>query len=151
MKDYFKGLGAVTTTIIVVAVLCFVLTGGVWLLRVEFADEIGKGNAQIELQSAPNRISAYNQFFDACASIQALEISIDTQSALLPLATNEYDKSRILTNLAGIQGQRASAIAQYNANAAKDWTVGQFRDSDLPYHLDSTQYVAGGVKTECNF
>jgi hypothetical protein len=110
---------------------------------------VGRGKAHIEIQSAPSRISGYNHFFDLCASVQNAESGIDQQAKTLTTASNETDKARIQINIDALQMTRANGIHQYNADASKDYTVGQFRDSTLPYHLDDTAYKAGGEHTQC--
>lgn len=131
--------------------LVFALIIGVWVFRVQTAEIKGKGDAQIQIQSAGSRIQAYNHFFNLCAAVKTSEDSIDVQSALLKTAGSDYEKNRIGIVIGGLQSKRASDINQYNADASKDYTIGQFQDSDLPWQLSSAAYVAGGPKTSCNF
>jgi len=113
------------------------------------ANIVGRGEAHIRIQSADFRIPAYNHFFDLCAAIQADEASLDAQSdELSALTQGTRDYNRVLTNIAGIVADRQRAIAQYNADARKDYTIGQFRDSNLPYQLDTTQHKKG-EQTSC--
>ena len=46
------------------------------------------------------------------------------------------DASRIQTNLTAVRANRAELINRYNADASREFTVGQFRDNDLPYQLN---------------
>jgi hypothetical protein len=124
----------------------FALTFGI---RVATAGLIGRGNAEIQIESAPYRISAYDHFFNQCASIQGLEGQIDELTAQLDLTepnTRAYNLT--MSSLTGVKAMRHSAIAQYNADASKDYTVGQFRDSNLPYRLMDSNYP-NGSKTVC--
>lgn len=88
------------------------------------------------VHSPLERMGAYNHFFDLCASIQSHEAMLRAQRQALADATTPDDQSRIRANIAGITGQRARVIAQYNADSRKNYTVGQFRDSNLPYQID---------------
>ncbi len=130
------GLGCAAIVAVVIA-----LTIGAWFVRVQFADTIGRGNARIQIQGANYRIPAYDHFFNLCASVQNAEAGLDAQMAMSPSDRKEY-------NIAALQATRARGINQYNADAAKDYTLGQFRDSGLPYHLDPSAYT-GENKTQC--
>lgn len=97
----------------------------------------GAVEAEIQIQGASNRIAAYNTFFDQCASVVALEAGIEAQHIQLESATSDREQERIRTNITGLTTERSRAIAAYNADARKDYTIGQFRDSDLPYQLQT--------------
>jgi hypothetical protein len=82
------------------------------------------------------RIQAYNHFFNLCSDVQGLEGAHDaTLRQLDLLGPDSDDRNRVVANLTGIESQRARSIADYNADARKNWTSGQFRDEDLPYQL----------------
>lgn len=85
------------------------------------------------------RIAAYDHFFDACAAVQNDEAAIRiTQDEL---ATHP-DAARVLqlqTNLSAQKLQRATDINQYNVDARKAGTLGQFRSSNLPYQIDASE------------
>lgn len=98
----------------------------------------GKLQAREQINSGSFRIAAYNHFFDACASIQGLQGQLAAQEKELKSATGD-DKARVQANIAGIEGDVASAIADYNADANKSYTVGQFRSNHLPYQLDPSE------------
>jgi hypothetical protein len=57
------------------------------------------------------------------------------------------DKQRVQTNITGQLTARSRGVAQYNADARKDYTIGQFRASDLPYELP-VEYSKGS-RTSC--
>lgn len=94
------------------------------------------------------RIAAYNSFYDQCAGVQFLDVALDSQRDELDNTTNPDDQARLRTNITGVTAQRALAVAQYNADARKTGTVGQFRASDLPYQLPTTH--ERGERTSCN-
>lgn len=87
-------------------------------------------------------------FFNLCASVQIAEGTLDIFFEELKNSTSETDQTRIRTNISAVKAARVSAINQYNANAAKSYTSGQFRASNLPYQLNVSDYD-GKVKTQC--
>lgn len=102
----------------------------------------GALQAREQIQSGANRITQYNKFFNVCADIQAKEDAIRIMDRSLSTAAVD-DHERILINITALQTLRVKAIRQYNADAAKSYTNGQFRASDLPYEIK----VEG--ETEC--
>lgn len=120
-----------------------VLVGGGWAIRYYTAEVRGVVGAEEQIQSAPSRIANYNYFFDLCAAIQGHEASLGAQARQLDQVTTERERNRILANIAGLEGQRARSIARYNQDARKEYTRGQFRDSQLPYQLSE------GADTSC--
>lgn len=82
------------------------------------------------------RIAAYEEFFDLCTAVQTKEASIQALMQELATKPSEARTEQINATLTALRSQRAGDIAEYNNNATKDYTVGQFRDSDLPYRLD---------------
>ena len=111
-------------------------------LNAELAPWIGEKEQVIKTNDVNYRIPAYDHFFNLCASIQAREDQIDNMQLL-----DDSDPTKS-TNIVGLQNLRQSDIRQYNADAAKEGTLGQFRDSNLPYQLDPSQYT-GENKTSC--
>jgi hypothetical protein len=74
-----------------------------------------------------------------------LEGSIDENLATLDLlepGTKEYN--RVLVNITALKSLRHQAIQAYNAEASKDYTAGQFRDNNLPYQIEDTEYPLEG-------
>lgn len=92
------------------------------------------------------RRTAYETFFDLCASVQSAETRIDALVEELhsdpPPRT--YRAEELRATITAVRSQRASQINQYNADAAKDWTVGQFQANGLPHRLNEDQ-----EKTTC--
>ena len=130
--------------------LWVLIAGAIFGFRVATAGIVGRGEAHIQIQSADFRIQAYQHFFNVCGSIQGLEGQIDELTALLGQfepGSREYNMTA--TSLAGVKGYRHQAIAQYNADATKNWTEGQFKDNDLPYRIPDTNYPKEGGKTVC--
>lgn len=137
-----------TAGIVIAAVLGFaLLIGGVFAFRWFTAEPRGALDAREQvLADGDFRIAAYNHFFGLCSSVQAQEdreVSLTTE---LETSPSESRRSQIQASLTAVRSQRAELIRTYNADAAKDYTSGQFRDADLPYQLDidnkETQCVA---------
>lgn len=120
---------------IVAVVLLIALVAGIWVFRVATADVKGRGDQILKTEgNADYRIAAYDRFYDLCASIQALEDQIAVMSADTTLPAEQR-----ATNILALTNQRNSLIRQYNADARKADTRGNFRASDLPYEIDQTQ------------
>lgn len=100
----------------------------------------GRVEAERQIESGASRTALYNQFFDLCAGVQALEGQIDAQ------ADNTGPNAQ--ANVSGLKARRAQVIAQYNADAKKDYTSARFLDAKLPYQLASGPYD-GTTKTVC--
>ena|SRR5688572_14589586 len=119
----------------------------------------GAADARETIQADGNfRIQAYTQFYNMCTSIQALERDIDQQIALLKTSTIENEQRILRANVAGLGGTRDGAIAKYNNDSQKQWTIAQFKSEALAYELPTSPYVTvnsttgdfvTGVKTEC--
>lgn len=93
------------------------------------ADARGAGAAREQIKANPNfRIAAYQEFFDLCSAVQAQEDRI----AIFKDDTSLNGQ----TNLRAVEAKRAELIRDYNSKASRNYTEGQFRDSDLPYHID---------------
>lgn len=84
------------------------------------------------------RIASYDHFFNLCAAVQSDEASMDSLNQELTTNPSDERKEQIQANLTALRSSRAEKINQYNADAHKDFTIGQFRDSNLPFTLDSS-------------
>lgn len=144
-----RGLAGVIVlwTLGIVALVGVVIAVG-WAWTYTTASTAGKVSARKTIQSGPFRIAAYQHFFQLCSSIQGLEGTLDAQTSALADATGD-ERDRIRANVAGIEGARAQAIAQYNAEARESYTIGQFRSKQLPYQIPTAPYVKG-EHTSCN-
>lgn len=127
---------AVFAAVIAVALFLAAVYGGGLMQRMtaDFRGETG----QIEQTQADAdyRISAYDQFYDKCAGIQTLESKITNLSDELEETEDEQRKSVLNTSITASKNKRAELINDYNADARKEATRGQFKASDLPYEVD---------------
>ena len=126
----------VFSVVIAVAIILAAVYGGGLMQRMtaDFRGETG----QIEQTQADAdyRISAYDQFYDKCAGIQTLESKITNLSDELEETEDEQRKSVLNTSITASKNKRAELINDYNADARKEATRGQFKASDLPYEID---------------
>lgn len=81
------------------------------------------------------RIAAYDEFFNSCEAIAAKERIIERYEEQLSTAEGDQ-KARLQAAVTGESNARDELIADYNADAAKAGTRGQFRSSDLPFTID---------------
>lgn len=103
----------------------------------------GRVDAEVQIESAHSRIGRYEYFFDLCASVQQMEASLEAQRELLGSLTENKDKVRVGTNIAGLKSQLAGAVAKYNTESAKSYTAARFKASNLPIRLST------GGSTQC--
>lgn len=115
------------------------LSGSIWAWRYYTAEVRGIVGQEERVQSPLHRMGAYSHFFDLCAAVQGHEATLVSARTQLADTGDEKERQRIRANIAGIEAQRARSIARYNADARKDHTIGQFRDSGLPFELDVNQ------------
>ena len=137
MKDGLRAAVAVFAVLALGAAIYF----AVLLIGLVTADFRGHVSAVNKTRgSGTYRIAQYDHFFDLCAAVQSTEGQIASQKQELAFPDGDTArKAQIRENLSALSASRFSLIVQYNADAAKSYTAGQFRSSQLPYHLDPTQ------------
>lgn len=131
------GLGAGAVIAIVFAVIA-VLGLGVWGFQVLTAPAKGAGDQRIIVNRAENRIERYNHFFDLCAEVQSREAALAALKDS-PEPADAQQQTQRAANIVALTSTRSQLINQYNADARKEGTGAQFRDSSLPYSLDAAQ------------
>lgn len=148
-KEYAQGWGiflGLFVTVVAASLLIWIVG---YALAWWAAPWHGKLEARQEIQSGSSRIANYNHFFNLCASVQSNEARVDELTTVIDVTQSQSEKDRLQISLAGVRALRAEGINQYNVDARKDYTQGQFRDSDLPYQLSVTDYKKGDRKTSC--
>lgn len=81
---------------------------------------------------------SYEEFYDKCHSVKALErqeAELEDQLALTD-SDDQKEINRINASLTGVRSRRAQVIEEYNSNASK-WTRNLFQANDLPERLDT--------------
>lgn len=112
------------------------LVVGVWVVRYYTAEIRGVITGEEQIESAPSRISRYEHFFALCAAVQSQKAALLAQKQRLSAdGMDAREQSRVRSNIAGIESNIARTVAQYNAEASKDYTSARFRASNLPYQL----------------
>lgn len=132
-----------TIAALLAAVLFFlVAVYGFGFLQRGTADFRGE-TGQIEQTKANSnyRIAAYDNFYDACASVRSIESKIANMQEELENTSEAQRKTVLNTSITASKNKRAELIESYNADARKEATRGQFRASDLPYELDENAEV----------
>lgn len=122
--------------LLVLGFLVIVILGG-WFWRYYTAPIEGRVGAQQQIQSAEQRITAYNYFFDLYGAIKSYDGALKALQEQLLQVSGPEEKDRVLATIAGLKGQKARAIEQYNVDARKSYTIGQFKDWSLPYQLEN--------------
>ncbi len=146
-----KGIAIVIGTLIAVAIV----TAGIFLAGQQISRWVAPIKGETEVieyrHSAENRIAKYNEFFSLCESVQTMEARIDVFTSDVELYSEDITSrafTNAKTNLNAVTIGREDAVNEYNQDALRDYTGGEFRDLDLPHPL-SNGYIAGGIKTLC--
>ena len=125
----------------------------IWGIRVATSDAKGKGNVEIERNSADNRVRAQAFFEQSYQDIKKFDAQIaDAQKAYddfiatTPKPTADdvvaaqlytQQLSNRQTTLTGLQQQCQNTVADYNAEARKTLAA-EWRSEELPYQIDAT-------------
>jgi hypothetical protein len=142
-KDTAFGIG--TAIMVGVAVIVVVIVVGLvgvfgfgWFSNstANFRGNVAKKN--LVEANGNYRIAAYDHFFDLCAGVQSDEASIkNLQDELQGSPAPDAQRITVIqASITALKNARATAINQYNVDAAKSYTEGQFRSSHLSFKLD---------------
>lgn len=102
----------------------------------------GAIDAREQIQASGTfRIQAYESFYNRCASIMGLERNMDSQLVVFNATPDGNAKRISLESLAGMEGERNRAIAQYNVDSHKQWTSAQFKSESLIYEIPEGAYL----------
>lgn len=130
-------IGGAALLLVVGLLIAGMAVFGVGWFQRSTADFRGETAALEDILADPNRrISAYEHFFDLCASIQGHEDTIRALEAELETDPSESRTEQIQGAITANRAQRDGKIRQYNVDASQHYTVGQFRDANLPNQLD---------------
>ena len=134
MKTALQLLGVIILSVVLLLAVVF----GIAWLRGASAPFFGSMDAEVQIESANSRIARYEHFFDLCSSVEGYEAQLVVLQEQLENTDSEDRKeiNRLTSTIAGLEGQRARAISQYNADAMKEYTDARFRASSLPYQLE---------------
>lgn len=140
MRGFLKG-SAIATAIAASVVIFSMVVASMFIFGWGFfsratADFRGQTQAiERTRANADFRIQAYDRFFALCSAIQTDESRIAALNVELATDPPPDRVVQINASLTAVVTSRAGKIVRYNADATRDFTVGQFRDSDLPYRI----------------
>lgn len=142
---YLKFGGGILAGVVAWGLIVLLIFGASFAVRWVIAEPAGQLEARERIQSGDFRIAAYDRFYDLCASVQADEDRVDNlQAELDDEATTDDRAAQVRASITAVKSSRSEKIRRYNTDAQKDYTRGQFRDSDLPYRIDPS-----GEDTRC--
>lgn len=148
MRQFFKDASTATVVAIVASVLAVVVFITVGLVGVYgegwFTDHTANRQGETQKKhlvegNGQYRIAAYDHFFDLCTQVQSSEASIQNAEAELKTTTDQQRQTVLNASITALRNSRAQLIFQYNNDSEKSYTEGQFKSSQLPYRLDTTQ------------
>lgn len=147
-----SAMAIVGTTILSLAVIIG-LAIGVFFLQQQVRRWIAPVEGETERIEAVNsvefRMRAYNHFFDLCVSVQNAEQTIDNAFDTLEAVRPDVRfYNTYVLNFNAAKQARTNGVNQYNADARKDWTEGNFLDEDLPWQI-GLDYQPHGRRTVC--
>ncbi len=152
--DRFEHRPVKTSMFLIVGIVAFVLVLG-WAimaltfgLRVATAGIVGRGEAHIIKESAPNRIIQQAGFEQAWADIRMFDQQVkdagvavtawDAANGAKPdnaLGTLANQRAYLVQTQTGLRQQCQRTVEQYNADARK-YLAHDFRAADLPMEID---------------
>ncbi|WP_428117734.1 hypothetical protein [Candidatus Poriferisodalis sp.] len=125
MKRKYKVWIAVAAVVIVVGGPLF----GIFAPRL-WAEPAGRTEQIVAVNRGNYRTTAYELFYDLDEQIEALDVKLQ----VYPAEPDDMN-SRERTECRGLLLKRATLVADYNASARQELTVGQWRSEDLPHSL----------------
>lgn len=132
------GIGAVMAIVVVLSIAGFTVSN----FLAPFQGEAEK-RQQVE-GDGDYRIAAYDEFYSLCSSASSAQDKIENQEAQIAATEDPQQKQVLQSGVLAMENQLDEIVNKYNTKAASDYTSGQFRDSDLPYQLDSEQEITCG-------
>lgn len=102
---------------------------GIFVPRL-FAEPVGRTEQIVAVNRGNYRTTAYELFYDLDEQIEAFDVKLQ----VYPAEPDDMG-SRERTECRGLLLKRATLVADYNASARQELTVGQWRSEDLPHSL----------------
>ncbi len=154
-KEFTRGATIFGMKWYLAILLFFVVIGiGAWVFQVATASIKGRGEAQIQIESATNRMQAQAQYHERLNAVKGLDAKIGVAEASLAdyrrlnegkaddaIGSHAKEDARLASVVSGITFECLDAVAQYNANAQKI-NLERFRDSELPEKIETEGYNA---------
>lgn len=95
-----------------------------------WAAPVGRTEQIVAVNRGNYRSTAYELFYDLDAQIEAIDVKLQAY----PAQPDDMG-TRTRTECRGLLQKRASLVAEYNASARQELTVGQWRSEDLASSL----------------
>lgn len=121
-------IGLAILVVILVGLGITLLSGGLTILMAPFQGEVEKSQ-QVE-GSGEYRVANHDYFYNLCSDIQSKQQNIKT------LEASGYKEEATANEL-----ELQRMVSDYNAAAANEYTKGQFKADELPYHIDANKEV----------
>lgn len=138
-------IGAAALVLIVMLLVGSMYVFGWGFFKRATADFRGETAQTEQVYADPNfRISAYERFYDLCASIQSKEDNLENLNDELAASPTADREAQLRATITAVKNARNESIRKYNADARKEDTRGAFLASDLPYQIDPEE-----EKTTC--
>lgn len=117
---------AVTAAGAAVVLIVAAVLGSIFIPRL-LAEPTGRTEQIVSVNRGNYRTTAYELFYDLDAQITAIDTKLQAYPAD-PADMGERER----TECRGLLQKRAGLVAEYNAAANQELTVGQWRSADLP-------------------
>lgn len=131
------GVGIVLAALFVLGIIY--LSGSLSMLTADFRGEVQE--KERVRADGDYRVANYDMFFEKCSDAKSLQQQIENQEELAA-KTDDPDQQQIYESGAlGMKQSLEKVVNDYNAKAASEGTRGEFRDSDLPYEIDTEQEI----------
>lgn len=132
----------ITKIVIAAAVAIVLLVAGTLGIKYLTADTRGQVDANERIKAdGGNRIAEYERFFDLCSSAMTTQDQIDNLEDEAKTA-EEPRLTQISSSITALKGKLSENVNDYNSAASRDYTSGQFRDSNLPFELDREKEIS---------
>lgn len=132
-SSMFKTMGLMVAVVLAV----MLIAGGIQFVTADFRGVVDK-REKINADGG-YRIAAYEEFYKLCSTVQAKNDEIGNLEAAVDSASDVERKAELEGAILAQRNTKAELVREYNAKAAAEGTRGQFRDSELPYEIDSNQ------------
>lgn len=147
-RDGCLGLSMVAIAWVFGVLVVIVLSIGAWFFKVETSGIKGKGDQQVQVNSATNRSNWYHDFFQIKTGYESALKNITTAKEALagfdkankgasdPFGQLPAQRQQLVDDLSGARKLCQDDATEYN-NKSGETTIGaQFKDSGLPSTLD---------------
>lgn len=142
MKKNWILPAAIISGLVLIPLLIF---AGTMTFRYFTADARGQVEMEERVQSGDFRQHSYDHFYNLCVEVQSAQAEHEQQLRVLEgleSGTPQYNRA---VRAEAAQRARIERLArEYNTDARREETVGQFRANDLPERIEMDELEEGG-------